>query len=66
MKAGLKSRAVTFRVSPQSMGNEWGFDIKILTVTQGRFCSVKGRAKSKVLTSSLPPGDGANGRVLKA
>ena len=64
MIAGLKSRAVTFRVSPQSRGNEGGFDIRNLT--PGRFCSVKGRAKSKVLTSSLPPGGGANGMALKA
>ena len=64
VKGGLKSRAVTFRVSLQSRGNEGGFDIRILT--PGRFCSVKGRAKSKVLTSSLPPGGGANCRAMKA
>ena len=41
-----------------------GFDIRILT--PGRFSIAKGWAKSKVLTSSLPPGVGAYSRALEA
>ena len=41
-----------------------GFDIRILP--PGRFFIAKGGAKSKVLTSSLPPGGGAYSRALKA
>ena len=41
-----------------------GFDISILT--PGRFAIAKGGAKSKVLTSTLPPGGGAHSRALKA
>ena len=41
-----------------------GFDIRILTPV--RFAIVKGGAKSKVLTSSLPPGGGTHSRALKA
>ena len=41
-----------------------GFDIRMLT--SGRFSIAKGGAKSKVLTSSLPPGGGAYSRALKA
>ena len=41
-----------------------GFDIRILT--PGRFSIAKGGAKSKVLTSSFPPGGGAYSRALKA
>ena len=37
----------------------------LANLTPGRFSVVKGRAKSKVLTSSLPPGDGAYSRALK-
>ena len=66
MIAGFKSRVATFRVSPQSRGNEGGLTLGSLSQGPGRFCSVKGRSKSKVLTSSLPPGGGANGRALKA
>ena len=39
------------------------FDIRILT--PGRFSIAKGGAKSKVLTSSWPPGGGAHDRALK-
>ena len=50
---------------PRSAGEiKWGFDIRILT--PGRFNIVKGGAKFKVLTSSLPPGAGAYSRTLKA
>ena len=62
--ARLKSRAITFRVSSQCRGNDGGFDIGILTPV--RFSIAKGGAKSKVLTSSLPPGGGAHSRALKA
>ena len=71
--AGLKGRAITFRVSSECRGND-----RVLTLGslhQGDFLlqragqrakCVKGRAKSKVLTSNLPPGDGAHRRALKA
>ena len=62
--AVLKCWAITFRVSPQCRGNEGGFDIKILP--PGRFPIAKGGTKSKVLTSSLPPGGGAYSGTLKA
>ena len=45
-------------------GRLQGFHIRILT--PGRFSIVKGRAKSKVLTSSLSPGGRAYSRALKA
>ena len=41
-----------------------GFDIRILT--PGRFSIAKGGAKSKVLTSILPPVGGAYSRAMKA
>ena len=41
---------------PALQGKRQGFDIRILT--QGRFPIVKARAKSKVLTSRMTPGDG--------
>ena len=41
-------------------GKQRGFNIRI------RFSIAKGGAKSKVLTSSLPPGGGAYSRALKA
>ena len=49
---------------PRSAGEMKGFDIRILT--PGRFFLAKGGAKSKVLTSSSLPGDGAYSRALKA
>ena len=49
---------------PLSAGKWRGFDISILT--PGRFSIDKGGAKSKVLTSTLPPGGGAYSRALKA
>ena len=45
-------------------GKRRGFDIRILI--PGRFSIAKGCAKSKVFTSSLPPGGGAYCRALKA
>ena len=45
---------------PRSAGEMMGFDIF------RRFSVAKGGAKSKVLTSNLPPGDGAYSRLLKA
>ena len=49
---------------PAVQGKLWGFDIRILT--PGRFSIAEGGAKSKVLTSSLPPWGGAYSRALKA
>ena len=63
--AGLKCGAITFQVSRQCKGND-----EVLTstriLTPGGFSVVKGWAKSKVLTTSLPPGSGAHSRALKA
>ena len=56
--------AITFRVSPQCRGND-GVS-KLESLPQGDFLLLKGGAKSKVLTSSLTPGDGAYSRALKA
>ena len=50
---------------PRSAGEMMGFDI-FRILTPGRFSVAKGGAKSKVLTSNLPPGDGAYSRLLKA
>ena len=47
-----------------SAGEMTGFLHRILT--PGKFSIAKGRAKSKVLTSSSPPGGGAYSRALKA
>ena len=41
-----------------------GFDFRI--VIAGKYSIAKGRAKSKVLTSSLPRGVGADSKALKA
>ena len=45
-------------------GKLLGFDIRILTPE--KFSIAKGGPKSKVLTSSLPPGGGAHCRSQKA
>ena len=49
--------------SPRTAGEMTGFDIRILT--PGRFSIAKSGAKSKFLTSGLPPGGGAYSRALK-
>ena len=59
-----KVRGSYFSSDPAVSGKGRGFDIRILT--PGRFSFVKGGAKSKVLTASLPPGGGAYSRALKA
>ena len=59
-----KVRGNYFSSVPAVQGKLWGFDIRIHT--PGRFSIAKGGAKSKVLTSSLPPGGGAYSRALKA
>ena len=59
--AGLKCRAITFRVSSQCSGNDG-----VLILNPGIFSIAKGGAKSKVLTSSLPPGGGVHSRARKA
>ena len=53
---GLKCRANYFSSVLSVQGKPQDFDNRILT--PGRFSIVKGRAKSKVLTSSLPLGMG--------
>ena len=49
--AGLKCGAIAFQVSPRCRGNDG-------VLKSGRFSFAKGVTKSKVLTSSLPPGVG--------
>ena len=64
--AMLKCRAITFHFSSvhSVQGKRLGFDIRILK--PGRFSIAKSWAKSKGLTSSLPPGGGAHSRAMKA
>ena len=50
-------------MSPPCRENDGVFDNRILT--PGRFSIAKGGVKSKVLTSSLPTGDGAHSRAMK-
>ena len=57
--ARLKCGAITFQLYPQYRGNDG-------VLTLGFFSIAKCRAKSEVLTSSLPPGGGAHSRALKA
>ena len=57
----MDSRA---KVSPQCRGNEGVLTVESLF--QGDFFIAKGRANSKVLTSSWPSGVGAYSRSLKA
>ena len=56
--AGLKCRAITYRMSCRCRGND-----RVLTL--GSLPQGDGMAKSEVLTSSLPPGGGAHSRALK-
>ena len=53
-----------FSSVPSVQGKGLGLDIRILTPE--RFSIAKGGAKSKVLTSSFPPGGGAHSMALKS
>ena len=59
-----KTRDNYFASVPTVQGKCWAFDIRILTPE--RLSVALGRAKSKVLTSSLSLGGGAFSRALKA
>ena len=58
-----KVRGNYFSIVPAVQGKRQASDIRILT--QRRFSTAKGGAKSKVLKSSFPPGGGAYIRALK-
>ena len=62
--AQLMHQSFVATAPPHTPGEVLGFNIRILTL--GRFSIAKGRAKSNVLTSSLPPGGEAHSRAMKA